>query len=260
MSLARWSPLALAFLALPLVPAPAPGCAPAPRFNMPAVNADQSVIILWDAARKTQHFIRKASFKSEGDDFGFLVPSPTQPELAESGNEAFPALEKLTEPEVITRMRLRGISCGHSAEGRALSAAPGAVSAPPVRVLDEKLVAGFNAVVLEADSADALTGWLKTHGYAYSPEVAAWARPYVEGGWKITALKVAKGDGEKDKQTVSASALRMSFKTDRPLFPYREPDPTKASAALEAKERLLRIYFIAEAKYQGELTKRSDRK
>src|SRR5262245_8959342 len=196
MSLARWSPLALAFLALPLVPAPAPGCAPAPRFNMPAVNADQSVIILWDAANKTQHFIRKASFKAEADDFGFLVPSPTQPELAESGNEAFPALEKITEPEVITRKRLGGIGCSHSAEGLALSAA-GRMSPPPVRVLDEKLVAGFNAVVLEADSADALTGWLKKHGYTYSPEVAAWARPYVEAGWKITALKVAKGDGEK---------------------------------------------------------------
>jgi hypothetical protein len=255
MSLARWSPLALAFLALQLLPAPASGCAPAPRFNMPAVNADQSVIILWDGARKTQHFIRKASFKSEGDDFGFLVPSPTQPELAESGNDAFPALEKLTEPPVTTVWQPRMPLGCCAAPG--LSADAGRRSPPPVRVLEEKLVAGFNAVVLEADSAAALTGWLKTHGYTYSPEVAAWARPYVEAGWKITALKVAKGDGEKDKKTVSAAALRMSFKTDRPLFPYREPDPTKASAALEAKERLLRIYFIAEAKYQGELTKRS---
>ena len=28
----------------------------------PVVNADQSVIIIWDAATKTQHFIRRASF------------------------------------------------------------------------------------------------------------------------------------------------------------------------------------------------------
>src|SRR5262245_48721442 len=74
-------------------------CCPAPPRGKPVVNADQTVIILWDAATKTQHFIRKASFKSDADDFGFLVPTPSQPELEESGNEAFPYLLKVTEPE-----------------------------------------------------------------------------------------------------------------------------------------------------------------
>ena len=54
------------------------------------VNADQTVILIWDPATKTEHFIRKAAFQSAADDFGFLIPSPTQPELAESGNDAFP--------------------------------------------------------------------------------------------------------------------------------------------------------------------------
>jgi hypothetical protein len=77
----------------------------------------------------------------------------------------------------------------------------------------------------------------------------------VDAGWKITALKVAKGsDGKKD-QNVAASALRMSFRTDRPLFPYREPDPESPAKALAANHRLLRIYFIGEARYQGDLTK-----
>src|SRR6202043_4223029 len=69
-------------------------------------------------------------------------------------------------------------------------------------------------------------------------------------GWKITALKVAK-----DKPLVTASSLRLSFKTDRPLFPYREPDPANAAAALKATDRLLRIYFIADARYQGKFGK-----
>src|SRR3954451_5545871 len=80
--------------------APAPACCPAPPPGKPVVNADQTVIILWDAATKTQHFIRKASFESDADTFGFLVPTPSQPELNESGDSAFPFLQKLTEPEV----------------------------------------------------------------------------------------------------------------------------------------------------------------
>ena len=46
----------------------------------------------------------------------------------------------------------------------------------------------------------------------------------------------------------------MSFKTDRPLFPYREPESSTAAASLGAGHRLLRIFFVADARYQGELT------
>jgi hypothetical protein len=162
-----------------------------------------------------------------------------------------------------------GMPCSHAPDGLA------AGSVPAVRVLEEKRVAGFNAVVLESNSSTALVRWLEEHGYAYSPELAAWAKPYIEAGWKITALKVARDAADRyrqtrsaglpipvaedttnrDRQTVSASALRLSFKTDRPLFPYREPDPGSSAKALGAHDRLLRIYFIAEAQYEGELTR-----
>jgi hypothetical protein len=229
---------------------PLPACCPAPPSGKPVVNADQTVILIWDPTTKTEHFIRQASFKSEADDFGFLVPSPTQPELDESGNEAFPYLRKLTEPETKKVPRPSGgLGCGCSA-----AKSPG-LALSKVTVLEEKQVAGFHATVLEAESAAALVAWLKEHGYAFSPEVEAWAKPYVQAGWKITALKVAKDPDHKASQAVAASSLRISFQTDHPLFPYREPDTTSSAKALDANHRLLRIYFIGEARYQGELTK-----
>ena len=226
---------------------PAPACAPAPPSGKAVVNADQTVILLWDAARGVQHFIRQASFKSEADDFGFLVPSPSQPELEESDSAAFAYLQKLTEPDKEQRPRPSGgLSCGCGGKKSAMPAA--------VKVLDEKRVAGFHATVLETKSTSALVGWLRDHGYAYSQEVADWAEPYVRLGWKITALKVAKDAQNRDKKTVAAAALRMTFKTDRPLFPYREPNTRSAAQALDAKNRLLRIYFVAEAKFAGDFT------
>ena len=66
------------------------------------------------------------------------------------------------------------MSCGCAKEYK--SAGTGG-SAPPTRVLSEQEVAGFHTVVLEAKSSDALVDWLKTNGYAYSPEIAAWAKP-----------------------------------------------------------------------------------
>jgi hypothetical protein len=235
-------------------PRAAEGCCPAGPSGKPVVNADQSVIIIWDAANQTQHFIRRASFKSEGDDFGFLIPSPSRPELAESGNESFPYLQAITEPEIQEKKRPRGSGCGCEEKSTGTFGWKG--EAPDsVRVLEEKLVAGFNAKVLEADTTEVLVKWLKENDYAYSPEVAAWAKPYVEGKWKITALKVAKKDSK--SKDLTATALRMSFKTDRPLFPYREPDSTKSAASLGADRRLLRIYFIGEARYRGEMAEQN---
>ena len=239
---------------------PAPACCSVYPRGKPVLNADQTVIIIWDAATKTQHFIRQASFKGEADHFGFLVPTPSQPELDESGDGAFSFLLKLTEPEVKYMKRSSGgMGCGCGSSGGTTKAT---TVSPTVRVLEQKLVAGMNAAVLETDDANALVSWLKEHGYFYSPEVAAWAKPYVEGGWKFTALKVAKSEdaaeknsGRQSPKSVAAPALRLTFKTDRPLFPYREPDPGDSAGTLGAKNRLLRVYFIADARYQGELAK-----
>jgi hypothetical protein len=252
--------LALLLAAMALLPCagppPVPACCPAPPPGKPVVNADQTVILIWDAATKTQHFIRQASFKSDADDFGFLIPSPAIPDLEESGNAAFPYLFDLTKPEVITQPRPSGGGCGCSANlAPGSKAEPGLAGGEPAVVVHlDKQVANFHARVLEAKSAQALVGWLKEHGYAFSPEVEAWARPYVEEGWMITALQVAKDPDGKAKPNVSAAALRMSFKTARPLFPYREPDSAQSAAALGAQSRLLRIYFLSDARYRGELT------
>ena len=247
-------------LLISIIPASAAlvlACCPAPPSGRPVVNADQTVVILWDAATKTQHFIRQASFKSDADDFGFLIPSPTQPELNESGDGVFPVLATLTAPKVKTVPRPTGGGSGCS-DNSQRTASIGS----HVNVLDDKIVAGFHAVVLETRSSEDLVEWLKSNGYAFSPQIQAWATPYVEQGWKITALKVAKPKpGEPTTapatatadatKNVSAAALRMSFKTDRPLFPYREPDPKAPAWQLGANHRLLRIYFIADARYQG---------
>ncbi|HEX7261036.1 MAG TPA: DUF2330 domain-containing protein, partial [Luteolibacter sp.] len=73
-------------------------CAVAAK-GVPVVNADQTVIIWWDKANQTEHFIRKASFRGGGASIGFLVPTPSRPQLEESGNDAFGYLADITAPK-----------------------------------------------------------------------------------------------------------------------------------------------------------------
>ena len=253
-----WLPLFAASFASS---ARAPACCPAPMRGNFVVNADQTVILIWNPDTQTQHFIRKASFKSDARDVGFIVPTPAEPELAESDNKAFSSLAAFTAPKVKSQPRPKQ----RSGFGCILSDSRSGTVTTSVQVLQEKEVAGFNAVVLEAESADALSEWLTKHGYEFSPEIAAWAEPYVEQGWKFTALKVAdeKADATNDPNatpapvSLNAPALRISFKTDRPLFPYREPEMTAHAEKLAAQDRLLRIYFLSNQRYEGELTKDS---
>lgn len=118
------------------------------------VNADQTVIMVWDAEKKTQHFIRQASFKSDAADVGFLVPTPSRPQLEESGDAAFATLRKITTPIMQSKGMVVPLGCS--------AAAPAYRSS--VQVIEEKRVAGFDATVLTAANGTDLANWLRDHG------------------------------------------------------------------------------------------------
>jgi len=244
--------LSLALSLLITIPPPATqACCAANPNNEFAVNSDQSVLIIWDEEKQTQHFIRKASFHSSSEALGFIIPTPSQPELAESGGAAFDMLQKITTPKP-----RRSIGCASMV--KTVDSAYAADSL--ITILERKQVAGFDAVVLKAGSSDALITWLEANGYVHSAAVASWAEPYIEKDWPFTALKVSEASKEPAEETatadqaavkVSASALRLSFKTDTPLFPYREGYDENAIKNLKPTPRNLDIYFIADKPYMG---------
>jgi len=217
-------------------------CAPAHRVGDEVNITEESAIIVWDAASKTEHFIRRAAFKTTARDFGFLVPTPTVPKLDEADDSAFAYLAKLTAPKVVWRW--------DSGDG----------PPPPapfdeerkeenVRVIETKKVGAYDAVILEASNANELDGWLKGHGYASSPELVDWYKPLIAQKWKITAFKISKVDGG---DRASASAVKMSFITDRAFFPYREPvAATPRRSHWHLPRRSLRLFFIADGRYAG---------
>lgn len=209
-------------------------CAPAPPEGRHVAVEAEEALIVWDEAAKRQHFIRRASFDTDAKDFGFLVPTPSRPELAEVGAELFDQLREATRPRVIEQTRFAPtLSLFLLARPKAAGPLRSAVN-----VLEIARVAGYEAAVLEADDAEALAAWLKEHGYAHSPSLVDWLKPYVEKSWKVTAFRVVER---------ATAAVRMSFDTETPFFPYREPaDQRTGPSAL----RSLRVYFVGAWKAQ----------
>lgn len=220
---------------------PGKACLPIGRYGAGVEVAEETAIILWDAETKTEHFIRRARFISDAKDIGFLVPTPTKPELVEVDNHVFNDLAIYTDPPP---------PAAPSRGGLMPNAAPKSMP-DPVKVLETKTVAGLDATILAADDAKALTEWLKKNDYPTNEETQAWLEPYLKEKWIITAYKINNENGKDGmaQHRFQTSTVRMSFKADKPFYPYREP----RGAGKGLSDRLLRVYFLSQEAHDAKL-------
>jgi len=222
-------------------------CAPALHAGDEIAVVEESAVIVWDAATKTEHFIRRATFHGKkGHDFGFLVPTPTAPVLAEVDDAIFDRLEERTRREVVYVMRRKlDVRPFLLAYGERMNTA-GAVQ--QVDVLASQKVAGYDAVVLSATDAGALQKWLADHGYAATPDLIEWLDAYVRRQWKITAFKI-----DAAQTAARTSAVKMSFTAERPFFPYREPASQRRLSSEKPESRALRLWVLGAERVIGKI-------
>lgn len=224
---------------------PAFPCAPAPHAGERVDVVEESAVIVWEPATKMQHFIRRATFRGTAKDFGFLVPTPTAPALAEVDEQIFDVLDAKTARQTVHKTR-RAIDWTPLLLYSRLKSESATAGRPPVEVLATQKIAGYEAAVLDAIDATALSRWLEEHGYATTPDLTEWLDAYVKQGWKITAFKIDKSADE----SARTSAVKMSFQTERPFFPYREPASQRANAKYD-DVRVLRIWFLGPERVKG---------
>jgi hypothetical protein len=234
----------------------ADACAPAPPVGEEVVIADEEAIIVWDARTSTEHFIRRAQFSSTAKAFGFLVPTPSKPKLGEIDDSVFGQLAWQLSPEVVvdtsgftidpSPLLLKACMLGARMKG-------GDDAIPPVDIMQSVNVAGFDATTLRADTPEAISAWLGEHGFATTPQLTEWLGWYVEHHWMITAFVVSSK--EANSSTVTTSAVRMSFKTEKPFYPYREPAPIPITTTprVTNASRLLRVFFLSNERYAATL-------
>lgn len=239
-------------------------CCPAYALGQDVRIADQKILIVWDPQTRTEHFIREAAFQKpkkpkaddgeeskQGNDFGFLVPSPSQPRVEEADSSVFDWLENKIQPRIEVKDRWKVDPFPFLLSPFALRAARNSVDkevlAPmsAVSVLELKKVAGYEVAVLKASDAGELTKWLQDNQYEVRPNLEEWSKPYVEKGWVITAFKY-----DTSANRTEVGGVRMSFETDRPLFPYRVP---KDQFAEEGKGNRLRVFVAGPGRAAGSL-------
>jgi len=240
----------------------AEACATAPPRGEEVRIAEEEALIVWDPATKTEHFIRRAAFQSTARKFGFLVPTPTTPQLSEVPDSIFWSLANLIRREVKYDRSETTYRAGAwlfescmLMKGASKATAVGEPAA--VRVLATANVAGFDATTVEADDAKALTAWLGDNGFEATPQLTAWLERYVTEKWKVTAFVVASAaEGQSNRYEIATKAVKMTFPAERPFYPYREPQiemTVETNAKLAPANRLLRVFFVSNERYAATL-------
>lgn len=229
---ARLLPAALV-MGLALLPNAADSCCALSPAGQAVTFGGQKNIVIWNEKAGVEHFIREASFRSKSGSFGFIAPTPSVPELAEADPEAFEILASLEPPPPPS------MSCSPS----------DSVSAPQskaagVEVVQEMDVAGYRAQTLKADDAKGLAEYLKTNGFASSPDFEKWLAHYLAKGWYLTSFQVKPSD-----EAASIQPVRLSFKTDQPFNPYYVPMNNQGSGeAGPIGDDGLKVYLISHSK------------
>ena len=249
----------------------ASGCATLSPEREPAPEtfiASERAVIIWDESRKVEHFIRQASIHTQGADLGFLVPTPQTPELAEAYEQIFDMAAFLGQPNRISPTNKRSpweilspfvmssfLHLDRLNPATLLSSLSETKMAPGTHaVISSQDVAGYRATILAAEDERSLSEWLTANGYLSTPELRAWLKPYVANKWKITAFKLMKTD---DGAVLNTGAIRLSFETDRPFYPYSEPSDRQQISAASPQGRALRVSILSNEWMTGSLVNNS---
>ena len=190
--------------------------------------AREKVLLIHDGKR--EHFIREVAFERAEEPFGFVVPTPSRPEVEPVKEQPFTKLRQTFAYQTpLTMGRGGGLGGG----------APGKGSAG-VTVLEKKKVGSFTAFVLAATDESALAKWLADNELVSSKEADAWLAHYVKMSFFYVAMRYDPPKGKKKVPRVDAETIRISFDTPLAYYPYLEPEAPE----LTPQPRLMELWFL----------------
>ncbi|HMF44534.1 MAG TPA: DUF2330 domain-containing protein [Polyangia bacterium] len=191
--------------------------------------AYEQTLILFDADKHREHFVREVVFRASRKPFGFVVPTPTRPEVAKVKNSPF---AELRDSFPFRKTRSRGVVAAATELGE-------------VDVLEVTKVGRFTAFVLRASDAAGFSSWLSQNGFVSTPETATWLAHYVKLGFFFVAMRYEPARADKGKTT--SETIRISFDSPFPYYPYFEPAPPRGTSS--TRPRLLEIWLASTRDY-----------
>lgn len=196
-------------------------------------ETEQKAVIFHEGDKET--LVLSVTFRGDAENFGWVIPFPTRPEVDKSTDELFTALQDLTGP-IYRILEKEGFGAVPLGEEQA------------VTVWETKKVDIYDIAVLSSTDKNALAVWLNDNGYQYPVKQTYILEEYVENGWYFVAAKInTESLGELVSEQLKeghATPLKITFKTDKPFYPLKISQvmsdfQEKAVEAVEEEEILM---------------------
>ncbi len=195
------------FLIVPLIAKADGGLFPPPDFYIR--QSEQKAVIFYDKGVET--LIISNTFYGNARNFGWVVPTPSRPEIGEAPDELFTSLQELTGQyygKEVPMPLYREMGAGEGVE-----------------VLETKEVGIFEAKLLTADDPEALAKWLSENKYQFPKEGSYVLENYVKNKWYFVAVKVRPelvwGDVGTKLGSGHATPLKLTFETKKIIYPMK---------------------------------------
>ena len=241
-------------------------CATVTTIAAPVFVQSENAVIIWDSAHQTEQFIRQAKISTDSPDLGFLVPTPESPEVAEADPKIFELVSNIGSPMTqapeVTKTPwqvLAPVAAGPAIQrvieggaapvfGIPRANSPNTPPATPAPIA-ERDVAGYHVTTLDPVDTAAITAWLVKNGYVSTPALQAWLKGYANAGWRINAFRLNKV--EPGSSSLTTRAIRLSFHTAQPYYPYSEPADRQQAAAASPGGRVLHVAVLSDHRMAG---------
>ena len=211
--------MVVAALALTL-PAPALACG---GFfcnrDQPIDQATERIVFAIDEEAGKVEMHVQIGFQGDAEDFAWVVPVPTVPELFLSTEALFSYLDPATAPSFRVSWTRDGcleyLVDSEVVDSDVASDTADSGGAPTgVQVIATQRVGPYESVTLQGDTSEALLAWLQARDFDLPDALSTSLDPYVAGGSYFVALRLAN-----DKQSGDLAPLGLRYPGDQPVIP-----------------------------------------
>ncbi|HEY3237059.1 MAG TPA: DUF2330 domain-containing protein, partial [Polyangiaceae bacterium] len=214
-------------------------CDSGPR-AMPVDQTGENILFVMDGTSVEAHV--QIQYQGDAARFAWIVPMPKVPDVTVGSQQLFANLLQGTVPTYgYSNQR---DSCGSFASsggsGGASFGSGGSsglliVGDPGVTVVYQKTVGAFEVAVLSGGTADEVSAWLQTNGYASTATAPAILADYVAQGFVFVAVKLTAGAGINE-----IHPLVFRYAGNEPCVPL------KLTAVAATPDMGVRVFFLGD--------------
>ncbi len=197
------------------------GCFVPPDPTVPIVQAGERILFGMENGVVTSHV--QVQYSGAAEEFGWLLPMPSIPEMTLGTDELFAQLVAQTQPTYRLDREYRG-DCpfdpfrsggfGGGSPSNDSSGEAGSQDGGGSPLVLRDTVGPYDFAVLRADEKQPMLDWLSDNGFFVPAGTDDVVGPYIQPGAYFLALKLLKGNDVGDLQPVV-----LKYESDLPMIP-----------------------------------------